>query len=84
MASHFMGFLGVLGSLLLLGLQLVCPQPSTEHRKVPQRMAEEGSPEDEGGGAPGVWGAWGPWSACSRSCNGGVKVQTRPCLPASR
>lgn len=24
----------VLGSLLLLGLQLVCPQPSTEHRKV--------------------------------------------------
>lgn len=26
--------LSVLGSLLLLGFQLVCPQPSTEHRKV--------------------------------------------------
>ncbi|XP_021092644.1 thrombospondin type-1 domain-containing protein 4 isoform X2 [Heterocephalus glaber] len=82
MAPHFLGFFGVLGSLLLLGLQLVCPQPSTEHRKVPQRMAAEGGPED-GGGAPGVWGSWGPWSACSRSCNGGVKEQTRPCLPGS-
>ncbi|XP_027427950.2 thrombospondin type-1 domain-containing protein 4 isoform X1 [Zalophus californianus] len=84
MFSHFMGSLSVLGSLLLLGLQLVCPQPSTEHRKVPQRMAAaQGVPEDGGGGAPGVWGAWGPWSACSRSCSGGVMEQTRPCLPGS-
>nr|XP_036865852.1 thrombospondin type-1 domain-containing protein 4-like [Manis javanica] len=83
MASHFMGSLRVLGCLLLLGFQLVCPQPSTEHRKVPQRMAAaQGGPED-GGGAPGVWGAWGPWSACSRSCSGGVMEQTRPCLPGS-
>ncbi|XP_045666602.1 thrombospondin type-1 domain-containing protein 4-like isoform X2 [Ursus americanus] len=85
MVSHFMESLSVLGSLLLLGLQLVCPQPSTEHRKVPQRMAAaQGVPEDGGGGgAPGVWGAWGPWSACSRSCSGGVMEQTRPCLPGS-
>ncbi|KAM5242860.1 thrombospondin type-1 domain-containing protein 4 isoform 1-T5 [Hipposideros larvatus] len=84
MVSHFMGSLSVLGFLLLLGFQLVCPQPSTEHRKVPQRMAAaEGAPEDSGGGAPGVWGAWGPWSACSRSCSGGVMEQTRPCLPGS-
>lgn len=84
MVSCFMGSLSVLGSLVLLGLQLVCPQPSTEHRKVPQRMAvAEGAPEDGGGGAPGVWGAWGPWSACSRSCSGGVMEQTRPCLPGS-
>ncbi|KAF6352568.1 thrombospondin type 1 domain containing 4 [Rhinolophus ferrumequinum] len=84
MVSHFMGSLSVLGFLLLLGFQLVCPQPSTEHRKVPQRMAAaEGAPEDGGGGAPGVWGAWGPWSACSRSCSGGVMEQTRPCLPGS-
>ncbi|KAM7158963.1 thrombospondin type-1 domain-containing protein 4 isoform 2-T2 [Molossus nigricans] len=83
MVSHFLGSLSVLGSLLLFGFRLVCPHPSTEHRKVPQRMAAtEGAPED-GGGAPGVWGAWGPWSACSRSCSGGVMEQTRPCLPAS-
>ncbi|VCX31570.1 unnamed protein product, partial [Gulo gulo] len=49
MVSHFMGSFSVLGSLLLLGLQLVCPQPSTEHRKVPQRMAAaQGVPEDSG------------------------------------
>ncbi|KAL4681969.1 hypothetical protein H8957_006719 [Semnopithecus entellus] len=83
MVFHFMGSLSVLGSLLLLGFQFVCPQPSTQHRKVPQRMAAEGAPEDGGGGAPGVWGAWGPWSACSRSCSGGVMEQTRPCLPLS-
>ncbi|XP_025328078.1 thrombospondin type-1 domain-containing protein 4 isoform X1 [Canis lupus dingo] len=84
MVSHFMGSLSVLGSLLLLGLQLVCPQPSTEHRKVPQRTAAQGGPEDGGGGGGGgVWGAWGPWSACSRSCSGGVMEQTRPCLPGS-
>ncbi|XP_070355003.1 thrombospondin type-1 domain-containing protein 4 isoform X1 [Equus asinus] len=82
---RFMESFSVLGSLLLLGFQLVCPQPSTEHRKVPQRMvaAAEGAQEDGGGGAPGVWGAWGPWSACSRSCSGGVMEQTRPCLPGS-
>uniref|UniRef100_A0A286Y636 Uncharacterized protein n=1 Tax=Cavia porcellus TaxID=10141 RepID=A0A286Y636_CAVPO len=50
--------------------------------QVPQRMAESG-PADGSGGAPGVWGSWGPWSACSRSCSGGVKEQTRPCLPSS-
>ncbi|XP_070287241.1 thrombospondin type-1 domain-containing protein 4 [Myotis yumanensis] len=81
MVSNFMGFLRVLGYLLLLGFQLIGSHPSTEHRKVPQRMAAaEGAPED-GGGVPGVWGAWGPWSACSRSCSGGVMEQTRPCLP---
>uniref|UniRef100_A0A8C5P3M0 Thrombospondin, type I, domain containing 4 n=1 Tax=Jaculus jaculus TaxID=51337 RepID=A0A8C5P3M0_JACJA len=83
MTSHFMGSLSVPGTLLLLGLQLVCPQPSTEHRKVPQRMAAAQGIPDDGGGAPGVWGAWGPWSACSRSCSGGVMEQTRPCLPSS-
>lgn len=83
MVSRFMRALRVLGSLLLLGLPLICSQPSTDHRKVPQRMAAaaEAAPEDSGG-APGVWGAWGPWSACSRSCSGGVKEQTRPCLPS--
>lgn len=84
MVSHLTSCLSALGALLLLGSQLVCPQPSTEHRKVPQRMAvAEGTPEDSGGGSPGVWGSWGPWSACSRSCSGGVMEQTRPCLPSS-
>ncbi|KAF7470526.1 thrombospondin type-1 domain-containing protein 4-like [Marmota monax] len=83
MVSHFKGSLGVLGSLLLLGLQLVCPQHSTDHRKVPQRVATAQGVLEDSGGAPGVWGAWGPWSACSRSCSGGVMEQTRPCLPSS-
>lgn len=85
MVSGFMRSFRVLGSILLLGFPLVCPQPSTDHRKVPQRMAAagEGDAEDDGGGSPGIWGTWGPWSACSRSCSGGVKEQTRPCLPGS-
>ncbi|KAF6133306.1 thrombospondin type 1 domain containing 4 [Phyllostomus discolor] len=84
MFLHFMRSLSVLGSLLLLGFRLGCPHPSTEHRKVPQRMAAaKGGSEDSGSGVPGVWGAWGPWSACSRSCSGGVMEQTRPCLPGS-
>ncbi|XP_069899480.1 thrombospondin type-1 domain-containing protein 4-like [Dipodomys merriami] len=73
-----MGSLSALGALLLLACQLVCPQPSTEHRKVPQRP-----PEDDDGLA-GAWGSWGPWSACSRSCGGGAMAQTRPCLPRAR
>ncbi|XP_032877403.1 thrombospondin type-1 domain-containing protein 4 isoform X2 [Amblyraja radiata] len=28
----------------------------------------------------GLWGEWGPWSACTRTCDGGVMQQTRPCL----
>ncbi|XP_048225021.1 thrombospondin type-1 domain-containing protein 4 [Perognathus longimembris pacificus] len=72
------GSLGALAALLLLACQLVCPQPSTEHRKVPQRP-----PEDDEGLA-GAWGSWGPWSACSRSCGGGAMAQTRPCLPRAR
>ncbi|XP_062902795.1 thrombospondin type-1 domain-containing protein 4 isoform X1 [Mobula hypostoma] len=29
----------------------------------------------------GLWGNWGPWTACTRTCDGGVMHQTRPCLP---
>lgn len=25
------------------------------------------------------WSSWGPWSACSRTCDGGVTIQTRRC-----
>ncbi|XP_016156277.1 PREDICTED: thrombospondin type-1 domain-containing protein 4-like [Ficedula albicollis] len=75
--------LRLLSSLAVLGFQFVIPQPSIEHRKVPQRIEEQGdAPEDSGAGVPGLWGSWGPWSACSRSCSGGVMEQTRPCLPA--
>ncbi|XP_063269020.1 thrombospondin type-1 domain-containing protein 4-like [Prinia subflava] len=75
--------LRLLSSLAVLGFQFVIPQPSIEHRKVPQRIEEHGdAPEDGGAGVPGLWGSWGPWSACSRSCSGGVMEQTRPCLPA--
>uniref|UniRef100_A0A8C3DLE5 Thrombospondin type 1 domain containing 4 n=1 Tax=Corvus moneduloides TaxID=1196302 RepID=A0A8C3DLE5_CORMO len=75
--------LRLLSSLAVLGFQFVIPQPSIEHRKVPQRIEEQGdAPEDSSAGVPGLWGSWGPWSACSRSCSGGVMEQTRPCLPA--
>ncbi|XP_074150758.1 thrombospondin type-1 domain-containing protein 4 isoform X1 [Sminthopsis crassicaudata] len=84
MISHFIIFLRILGSLLLFGFQLVLPQPSIEHRKVPQRIGEStNASEDSNEGIPGVWGAWGPWSACSRTCSGGVMEQTRPCLPST-
>ena len=30
-------------------------------------------------GATGSWGAWAPWSPCTRSCGGGISVQSRHC-----
>nr|XP_020640531.1 thrombospondin type-1 domain-containing protein 4-like [Pogona vitticeps] len=82
MLDNFRGSLRLLGSIVVLGFQLVIPQPSIEHRKVPQRIEEQSvAPEEDNAGIPGVWGSWGPWSACSRSCDGGVMEQTRPCLP---
>ncbi|XP_060138592.1 thrombospondin type-1 domain-containing protein 4 isoform X2 [Zootoca vivipara] len=82
MAHNFKGFLRLLSSIVVLGFQLVIPQPSIEHRKVPQRIGEpSAATEADSAGAPGAWGTWGPWSACSRSCSGGVMEQTRPCLP---
>lgn len=55
----------------------LCPCP-----QVPQRIEEPNvATDEENAGMPGVWGSWGPWSACSRSCDGGVMEQTRPCLP---
>ncbi|KAH1183622.1 thrombospondin type-1 domain-containing protein 4 isoform X1 [Mauremys mutica] len=73
--------LRLLSFIVVLGFQLVIPQTSIEHRKVPQRIEEQSS-EDSSAGIPGIWGSWGPWSACSRSCSGGVMEQTRPCLPS--
>ncbi|XP_053127963.1 thrombospondin type-1 domain-containing protein 4 isoform X2 [Hemicordylus capensis] len=82
MLDNFKGSLRLLSSIVVLGFQLVIPQPSIEHRKVPQRIEEQNAaPEEDNAGIPGVWGSWGPWSACSRSCSGGVMEQTRPCLP---
>lgn len=31
--------------------------------------------------ARGTWSPWSPWAPCSRSCGGGVAVQTRTCVP---
>ncbi|XP_071525609.1 thrombospondin type-1 domain-containing protein 4-like [Panulirus ornatus] len=28
----------------------------------------------------GTWGEWSSWTACSRSCGGGVSIQSRECL----
>nr|XP_003227484.1 PREDICTED: thrombospondin type-1 domain-containing protein 4 [Anolis carolinensis] len=82
MLDHYKGSLRILSSIIVLGFQLVIPQPSIEHRKVPQRIEEQNTAaEEDNTGVPGVWGSWGPWSACSRSCSGGVMEQTRPCLP---
>uniref|UniRef100_H3BHK0 Thrombospondin type 1 domain containing 4 n=1 Tax=Latimeria chalumnae TaxID=7897 RepID=H3BHK0_LATCH len=51
--------------------------------QVPQRIeVQNNAAEETNTGIPGMWGSWGPWSACSRTCNGGVMEQTRPCLPA--
>ncbi|OCT89530.1 hypothetical protein XELAEV_18018152mg, partial [Xenopus laevis] len=51
--------------------------------QVPQRIEQQSDTAGNITTVPsGTWGTWGPWSACSRSCNGGVMEQTRPCLPA--
>ncbi|KAK9874021.1 hypothetical protein WA026_002375 [Henosepilachna vigintioctopunctata] len=31
----------------------------------------------------GIWSAWGAWSECSRTCGGGIMVQTRNCINRS-
>ncbi|XP_043934406.1 thrombospondin type-1 domain-containing protein 4-like [Protopterus annectens] len=83
MTGHFITSLCLfVVSVTLLGFQLVAPQLSAEHRKVPQRIEEKAKSAEEINSIPGIWGSWGPWSACSRTCSGGVMEQTRPCLPA--
>ncbi|XP_069078460.1 thrombospondin type-1 domain-containing protein 4 isoform X2 [Pleurodeles waltl] len=84
MVEGLLGSLRLLSYILLLRFQLVVPQASIEHRKVPHRIEQQrDAPEENSSGIPGTWGNWGPWSACSRSCSGGVMEQTRPCLSAS-
>uniref|UniRef100_H3BHJ8 Uncharacterized protein n=1 Tax=Latimeria chalumnae TaxID=7897 RepID=H3BHJ8_LATCH len=68
-------FLKVLNSQMSINLPL--------YFQVPQRIeVQNNAAEETNTGIPGMWGSWGPWSACSRTCNGGVMEQTRPCLPA--
>ncbi|XP_061414508.1 LOW QUALITY PROTEIN: thrombospondin type-1 domain-containing protein 4 [Lethenteron reissneri] len=60
-----------------------------EHRKVRERIRRQlpGSQAEEVDTGPpgqGTWGPWGPWSDCSRTCGGGVRMQTRECLPQSQ
>ncbi|XP_041442688.1 thrombospondin type-1 domain-containing protein 4 isoform X1 [Xenopus laevis] len=75
--------LRLVSAIVLLGVQLVVSQQSIDHRKVPQRIEQQSDTAGNITTVPsGTWGTWGPWSACSRSCNGGVMEQTRPCLPA--
>ncbi|CAM9903233.1 unnamed protein product [Lampetra planeri] len=50
-------------------------------RQLPGSQAEE---VDTGPPGQGTWGPWGPWSDCSRTCGGGVRMQTRECLPHSQ
>ncbi|XP_050732888.1 thrombospondin type-1 domain-containing protein 4-like isoform X1 [Eriocheir sinensis] len=35
-------------------------------------------------GRGGTWGEWSAWTPCSRSCGGGVSIQSRECLATSR
>ena len=32
------------------------------------------------GSEVGQWAGWASWSACSRSCGGGIRTQSRHCL----
>ncbi|XP_061879368.1 thrombospondin type-1 domain-containing protein 4-like [Entelurus aequoreus] len=64
--------------LLLLCWEPVRCQRTTDHRKVPQRAAQDFRADL--GGPQGSWGTWGSWSACSLTCGSGVQERSRPCL----
>ncbi|XP_015199263.2 thrombospondin type-1 domain-containing protein 4 [Lepisosteus oculatus] len=80
MEESFARILRIPVLLLLIGPTLVDCQHTVEHRKVPQRIGPQQDAADGRGEVSGSWGPWGPWAACSRSCGGGVREQTRPCL----
>ncbi|XP_054278984.1 thrombospondin type-1 domain-containing protein 4-like [Macrosteles quadrilineatus] len=44
--------------------------PSEVHQMIQQRIVK---------GQPGSWSSWSPWTPCTRSCGGGVTIQTREC-----
>ncbi|KAJ8343223.1 hypothetical protein SKAU_G00305520 [Synaphobranchus kaupii] len=64
--------------LLLFESSLLYCQAS---RKAPERTGPQQGPAGESGRELGSWGPWGPWASCSRSCGGGVRARSRPCLP---
>ncbi|XP_042889225.1 thrombospondin type-1 domain-containing protein 4-like [Penaeus japonicus] len=47
--------------------------PEEVHRLVVERLRQRG-------GGAGAWGEWSAWTPCSRSCGGGVSIQSRECL----
>ncbi|XP_066961626.1 thrombospondin type-1 domain-containing protein 4-like isoform X4 [Macrobrachium rosenbergii] len=46
---------------------------SAVHRLVVERLRQLS-------GNGGTWGEWSPWTPCSRSCGGGISIQSRECL----
>lgn len=52
--------------------------PEEVHRMVMERLQQR----EHGRG--GTWGEWSAWTPCSRSCGGGVSIQSRECLMSNR
>lgn len=55
------------------------PAPSKEQRHLPGRPEVSTAAVSKAKNKSN-WGAWNKWSECSRSCGGGVRIQSRPCL----
>nr|XP_053639191.1 thrombospondin type-1 domain-containing protein 4-like isoform X2 [Cherax quadricarinatus] len=52
--------------------------PEEVHRMVVERL------QLQAGSRGGRWGEWSAWTPCSRSCGGGVSIQSRECLMEPR
>lgn len=72
----------VLLPLLLLYLLSCCSVTTAQHHHYPEEVhrmfIEQRQRQERTRG--GTWGEWSSWTACSRSCGGGVSIQSRECL----
>lgn len=75
----------ILLPLLLYPLSFICTTAAQQHtypEEVHRMVIERLQQRERGRG--GTWGEWSTWTPCSRSCGGGVSIQSRECLMNNR